>query len=423
MKYMKKVVPAALAFAVLASPAFSLQAKASTVSGDSSVITSAKQENLSLNLKSAAAQTAASDSNVNKGFDADYINNNVIRANFPAVTPAQIKQAKPFQYLYLDYNYTNGNKITEEQRNKKYYEMPTSSLYFELINAWGRDVDSKYVKYFGSTYGEGFVKGLVLETLENFFNTRYAQNPNDPEVQKILNSPYNNKNNFVPYKPLAMGGFKGTPGIKRAILEEYGPKSLDELGIQVIWGDNNSNAEKAVTIGYSEKTPFSPLKDAVITEKKYLKKVPGGTAEIPAKNTGYEIAVNITTGMSKEQSQSFAQTIGFNVGFGIKDILEFGTSYQFQQTFGTSLSLSEEQTISRKFSLTNDTDQTITAALYQITAEYNLEPGSAAAGIINKTISAPTVQNIATQVKVSSTSTGSIKTDDLKLIRSDVLEK
>ncbi|WP_243526249.1 hypothetical protein [Bacillus pseudomycoides] len=418
MKHMKKVVPAALAFAVLASPAFGLKAEASTIISD-------KKENLSLNVT--AGQMAASSSDVNKDFDADYINNNVIRANFPSATPPHIKQAKPLQYLYLDYNYTNGNKIIGEWRDKKYYEMTTSTLYYDLINAWGREVDSKYVKYFGSTYGEGFVKGLVLETLENFFNTRYAQNPNDPEVQKILNSPYNDKNNFVPYTPKVMGGFQGTPGIKRAILEEYGPKSLDELGIQVIWGDNNSDAEKAVTIGYSEKTPFNPLQDAVLTEKKYLKKVPGGASSIPGKNTGYEVSFDVKTGMTKEQSQSFAHTVGFNAGFGIKDILEIGTSYQFQSTFGTSLSVSEEQTVSRKFSLTNDSDQSITAALYQVTAEYNLEPGSVAAGIVNKTVNSPVAQfsswNTATQVKVSSTSTGSIKTDDLKLIRSDVLEK
>ncbi|PFI39028.1 hypothetical protein COI73_30935, partial [Bacillus cereus] len=43
------------------------------------------------------------------------------------------------------------------------------------------------------------------------------------------------------------------------LIEEFGKKSLDGLGIQVIWGDNNWGAEKAVTIGYSAKTPFNPL--------------------------------------------------------------------------------------------------------------------------------------------------------------------
>ncbi|MBJ7961165.1 hypothetical protein JDS77_26355 [Bacillus cereus group sp. N28] len=106
-------------------------------------------------------------------------------------------------------------------------------------------------------------------------------------------------------------------------------------------------------------------------------------------------------------------------------------SYEFQSTFGTSISLSEEQTVSRKFSLTNESDRTITAALYQVTAEYTLEPGSVAAGIVNKIVNSPFAKfwqgcgywDTATKVKVSSTSTGSIKTDDLKLVRSDVLEK
>ncbi|WP_020061077.1 hypothetical protein [Bacillus sp. 123MFChir2] len=32
--------------------------------------------------------------------------NNVIKANFPSVAPPQIKQAKPLEYVYLDYFYT-----------------------------------------------------------------------------------------------------------------------------------------------------------------------------------------------------------------------------------------------------------------------------------------------------------------------------
>ncbi|WP_257206803.1 hypothetical protein [Bacillus pseudomycoides] len=135
--------------------------------------------------------------------------------------------------------------------------------------------------------------------------------------------------------------------------------------------------------------------------------------------------------MTNEQSQSFAHTVGVNAGFGIEDVFEIGASYEFQSTFGTSISLSEEQTVSRKFSLTNDTDKTITAALYQVTAEYSLKPGSVAAGAVNKTINSPFAQfwqgggywDTATTVKPSSTSTGAIKTDDLKLVRSDVLEK
>ncbi|KYG37751.1 hypothetical protein AZF08_22630 [Bacillus gaemokensis] len=115
----------------------------------------------------------------------------------------------------------------------------------------------------------------------------------------------------------------------------------------------------------------------------------------------------------------------------MEDIFEIGASYEFQSTFGTSISLSEEQTVSRKFSLTNDTDRTITAALYQVTAEYTLKPGSVAAGLVNKTVKSPFAQfwqgghywDTSTKVNVSSTSTGAIKTDDLKLVRSDVLEK
>ncbi|WP_018768118.1 hypothetical protein [Bacillus pseudomycoides] len=64
-------------------------------------------------------------------------------------------------------------------------------------------------------------------------------------------------------------------------------------------------------------------------------------------------------------------------------------------------------------------------------AEYTLKPGSVVAGVVNKTINSPFAQfwqgsgywDTATKVKPSSTSTGAIKTDDLKLIRSDVLEK
>ena len=183
-------------------------------------------------------------------------------------------------------------------------------------------------------------------------------------------------------------------------------------------------------IGYLAKTPFSPLKDAVLTEKKYLKKVPGESASIPAKNTGYEVTFDIKTRMTNEQSQSFAHTVGVNASGGIKDVFEIGASYEFQSTFGTSISLREEQTVSRKFSLTNELDRTITATLYQVLAEYTLKPGSVAAGIVNKTVQSPFAQfwqgghywDTSTKVKVSSTSTGATKTDDLKLIRLDVLK-
>lgn len=426
MSHMKKVIPAALAFAVLASPAYALKAEASS-SANSGAIISDKQENQSFNVS--AEQRDASSSNVNNGFDADYINNNIIHANFPSVTPPQTKQAKPLQYIYLDYMYTNNNKIVEDWRNKELKHMDPAPRFYHDLGFMGYN-ESQIEEYFGSTYGEAFVKGLVLETLENFFQTRYAQDPNDPDVQKILQSKYYEKSDAenTIFNPEY---FQGDGGLDRAIMEEFGKKSLDELGIQVIWGDNNFGAEKAVTIGYSEQTPFNPLKDAELTEKKYLKKVPGGSASIPAKNTGYEVSFDIKTGMNKEQSQSFAHTVGVNAGFSIKDIFEIGASYEFQKTFGTSISLSEEQTVSRKFNFTNDSDQTITAALYQVTAEYNLEPGSVASGIVNKTINSPFAQfwqgggywDTATKVKVSSTSTGSINTDDIKLVRSDVLEK
>ncbi|MCM3738531.1 hypothetical protein M3215_22825 [Bacillus cytotoxicus] len=60
-----------------------------------------------------------------------------------------------------------------------------------------------------------------------------------------------------------------------------------------------------------------------------------------------------------------------------------------------------------------------------------LKPGSVAAGIVNKTVKSLFAQfwqggwywDTSTKVKLSSTSTGAIKTDDLKLIRPDVLEK
>ena len=60
-----------------------------------------------------------------------------------------------------------------------------------------------------------------------------------------------------------------------------------------------------------------------------------------------------------------------------------------------------------------------------------LKSGSVAAGIVNKTVKSPFVQfwqagwcwDTSTKVKVSPTSIGAIKADDLKLIRSDVLEK
>ncbi|MDF2086151.1 hypothetical protein [Bacillus pseudomycoides] len=427
MNQMKKVIPAALAFAVLASPVFSLKAEASTVSSGSSAITSVEKENPSLNIKE--GQVSEENSNVNQEFDANYINNNIIRANFPSVTPPHIKQAKPLEYVYLDYFYTNNNKIIGDWRNKELKHMdPKPRFYYDL--GFMGYTESQVEEYFGSTYGEAFVKGLVLETLENFFQTRYAQDPNDPDVQKILQSKYYEKSEAEDSFWLPEF-FQGNGGLERAILEEFGKKSLDELGIQVIWGDNNWGAEKAVTIGYSAKTPFNPLKDAELTEKKYLKKVPGGSASIPAKNTGYEVTFDIKTGLTNEQSQSFAHTVGFNAGVGIEDVFEIGASYEFQSTFGTSISLSEEQTVSRKFSLTNDSDRTITAALYQVTAEYNLKPGSVAAGAVNKTINSPFAQfwqgggywDTATKVKVSSTSTGAIKTDDLKLVRSDVLEK
>ncbi|WP_206777255.1 hypothetical protein [Bacillus cereus group sp. N21] len=427
MNYKKKVIPAALAFAVLASPVFSLKAEASTVSSGSSAITSVEKENPSLNIKE--GQVSEENSNVNQEFDANYINNNIIKANFPSVTPPHIKQAKPLEYVYLDYFYTNNNKIIGDWRNKELKHMDPKPRFYYDLKFLGLD-DSQIAEYFGGTYGEAFVKGLVMETLENFFQTRYAQDPNDPDVQKILQSKYYEKSDAENSWWLPEF-FEGEGGLKRAILEEFGKKSLDELGIQVIWGDNNWGAEKAVTIGYSAKTPFNPLKDAELTEKKYLKKVPGGSASIPAKNTGYEVTFDIKTGLTNEQSQSFAHTVGFNAGVGIEDVFEIGASYEFQSTFGTSISLSEEQTVSRKFSLTNDTDKTITAALYQVTAEYSLKPGSVAAGAVNKTINSPFAQfwqgggywDTATKVKVSSTSTGAIKTDDLKLVRSDVLEK
>ncbi|MGG3529224.1 hypothetical protein ABES13_28435 [Bacillus pseudomycoides] len=427
MNHKKKLIPAALAFAVLASPAFSLKAEASTVSSAASAVTSIEKENPSLNLKD--GQVSEENSSVNQEFDANYINNNIIKANFPSVTPPHIKEAKPLQYVYLDYFYKNDNKIIGNWRNKELKHMDPPPRFYYDLQFMGYS-PSQIEEYFGSTYGEAFVKGLVLETLENLFNTRYAQDPNDPDVQKILKSKYYEKNDAENdyFNPEF---FEGEGGLKRAILEEFGKKSLDELGIQVIWGDNNWGAEKAVTIGYSAKTPFNPLKDAVLTEKKYLKKVPGGSASIPAKNTGYEVTFDIKTGMTKEQSQSFAHTVGVNAGFGIEDIFEVGASYEFQSTFGTSISLSEEQTVSRKFSLTNDSDRTITAALYQVTAEYSLKSGSAVAGVANKTINSPFAQfwqgghywDTATTVKPSSTSTGAIKTDDLKLVRSDVLEK
>ena len=103
MTYKKKVIPAALAFAVLASPVFSLKAEASTISATSSAITSVEKENPSLNLKE--GQVSEENSNVNQEFDANYINNNIIKANFPSVTPPHIKEAKPLEYLYLDYSY------------------------------------------------------------------------------------------------------------------------------------------------------------------------------------------------------------------------------------------------------------------------------------------------------------------------------
>ncbi|SDZ42740.1 hypothetical protein [Bacillus sp. 166amftsu] len=427
MNHKKKIIPAALAFAVLASPVFSLKAEASTIAATSSAITSVEKENPSLNLKE--GQVSEENSNVNQEFDANYINNNIIKANFPSVTPPHIKEAKPLEYLYLDYSYVNGNKIIGDWRNKELKHMDPPPRFYYDLQFMGYS-PSQIEEYFGSTYGESFVKGLVLETLESFFQTRYAQDPNDPDVQKILHSKYYEKsdaeNDF--FNPEF---FEGEGGLKRAILEEFGKKSLDELGIQVIWGDNNWGAEKAVTIGYSAKTPFNPLKDAVLTEKKYLKKVPGGSASIPAKNTGYEVTFDIKTGLTNEQSQSFAHTVGVNAGVGIEDIFEIGASYEFQSTFGTSISLSEEQTVSRKFSLTNESDRSITAALYQVTAEYSLKPGSVATGIVNKTVKSPFAQfwqgghywDTSTKVKVSSTSTGAIKTDDLKLVRSDVLEK
>ncbi|PEI83571.1 hypothetical protein CN686_28725, partial [Bacillus pseudomycoides] len=102
MNHMKKVIPTALAFAVLASPVFSLKAEASTVSATSSAITSEK-ENPALNLKD--GQVSEENSSVNQEFDANYINNNIIKANFPSVTPPHIKEAKPLQYVYLDYFY------------------------------------------------------------------------------------------------------------------------------------------------------------------------------------------------------------------------------------------------------------------------------------------------------------------------------
>ncbi|WP_246120642.1 hypothetical protein [Bacillus nitratireducens] len=60
-----------------------------------------------------------------------------------------------------------------------------------------------------------------------------------------------------------------------------------------------------------------------------------------------------------------------------------------------------------------------------------LKPGSVAAEIVNKTVKSPFAQfwqdgwywDTSTKVKVSPSSTGAIKTDNLKLIRPDVLEK
>ncbi|PEA80750.1 hypothetical protein COL25_25960, partial [Bacillus pseudomycoides] len=85
MNHKKKLIPAALAFAVLASPAFSLKAEASTVSSAASAVTSIEKENPSLNLKD--GQVSEENSSVNQEFDANYINNNIIKANFPSVTP------------------------------------------------------------------------------------------------------------------------------------------------------------------------------------------------------------------------------------------------------------------------------------------------------------------------------------------------